>query len=102
VGNSRVIQTWNGATQVPVFSRVERVGVGTLPVFLRTVHAAAFLDLGKAWKDDYASRGFARGAGFEPAGNLSQHEIGTWGFSGMRKSGIPDSVEMPAPDKAMA
>jgi len=45
-------------------------GIGTLPVFLRSLHAAAFLDVGKAWDQDFAQRGFARGAGFELGADL--------------------------------
>jgi hypothetical protein len=49
--------------------RVER-GLGTWPVFLRTVFATAFFDLGKTWTVDFSRQAFARSAGAEIAANV--------------------------------
>ena len=46
--------------------RVER-GVGTLPVFLRTVHAAAFVDAGTTWIRRFDRNDLRVSAGFEIA-----------------------------------
>jgi len=49
--------------------RVER-GIGTWPVFLRTLHATAFLDLGKTWVVDFSRQPFARSVGGEFAADI--------------------------------
>jgi hypothetical protein len=40
-------------------------GVGTWPFFLRTIHGAAFLDIGQAWDDDFDRAALRRSAGGE-------------------------------------
>jgi hypothetical protein len=47
----------------PLF-RPER-GVGTLPVFARSVHAAIFVDAGHAWTDTFRSSAISRAVGAE-------------------------------------
>ncbi len=49
--------------RVPLF-RPER-GIGTLPVFVRTVHAALFVDAGHAWTDAFRSSDITRAIGAE-------------------------------------
>ena len=49
--------------RVPVL-RIER-GAGTLPVFLRTIHAAVFLDAGDAWIRRFDAADLKLAAGFE-------------------------------------
>jgi hypothetical protein len=49
--------------RVPLW-RIER-GLGTLPAFFRTVHAAAFVDVGHAWSDRFDSGDVSRAAGLE-------------------------------------
>ncbi len=44
--------------------RIQR-GLGTLPAFLRTVHAAAFVDVGHAWSDRFDAGEVSRAAGLE-------------------------------------
>jgi hypothetical protein len=44
--------------------RVER-GLGTLPAFLRTVHAAGFVDLAHAWSGHFDAADVSRSAGLE-------------------------------------
>jgi Tol biopolymer transport system component len=44
--------------------RIER-GLGTLPAFFRTVHAAAFVDVGHAWSDRFDVGDVSRAAGLE-------------------------------------
>lgn len=45
-------------------ARIER-GVGTLPFFLRTIHAAAFVDVGDAWIRRFLTSDLKVAAGFE-------------------------------------
>ena len=45
-------------------ARIQR-GVGTLPVFLRTIHGAVFADAGNAWEHDFRSADLRRSAGAE-------------------------------------
>ena len=40
-------------------------GVGTWPFFLRTIHGAAFLDIGQAWDDDFDRAALRRSVGGE-------------------------------------
>jgi hypothetical protein len=49
--------------RVPL-ARIER-GAGTFPFFLRTIHAAAFVDVGDAWTRRFATRDLRVAAGFE-------------------------------------
>jgi hypothetical protein len=49
--------------RVPLLS-VQR-GVGTWPIFLRTVHAAAFLDVGTAWDARFRTGDLRRSVGLE-------------------------------------
>ncbi len=49
--------------------RVER-GLGTWPAFLRTLHAAAFFDLGKTWTPALSAQAFAWSVGAEAAANV--------------------------------
>jgi Tol biopolymer transport system component len=49
--------------RVPV-ARVER-GLGTLPFFLRNLHAAAFVDVGHAWSDGFRSADIRSSLGAE-------------------------------------
>jgi outer membrane protein assembly factor BamA len=62
------IAVLNVEYRVPLV-RVER-GLGTWPVFLRNVHAAAFLDAGKAWFSTASNQPFARSAGAELAADF--------------------------------
>ena len=54
--------------RVPLL-RVER-GIGTWPVFLRTLHAAGFFDTGKTWNASFSTRPFQRSLGVEIAADV--------------------------------
>jgi Omp85 superfamily domain/WD40-like Beta Propeller Repeat len=45
-------------------SRIER-GIGTLPVFARTIHGAVFADVGHAWSESFRGADFSRSFGAE-------------------------------------
>jgi hypothetical protein len=59
----RRVAAFNGEYRFPVM-RPQR-GVGTWPLFLHTVHAAAFLDLGHAWSGDFRAADAKTSAGGE-------------------------------------
>lgn len=59
----RSVAIFNADYRVPL-ARPQR-GLGTLPVFLRTVHGALFLDLGRTWETRGATNRWRRSAGAE-------------------------------------
>lgn len=45
-------------------------GVGTLPLFVRSIHAALFVDAGHAWTDEFRSADMARSVGGELSADI--------------------------------
>jgi WD40-like Beta Propeller Repeat/Omp85 superfamily domain len=76
--------------------RVER-GVGTWPLFLRTLHAAAFMDFGKTWTAAFSRQPFARSVGAEVAADIRLgYELGVTAAAGIAWPHDAGGVTRPA------